>query len=121
MHPIIAKTFGGLSMAYYVRQFIFGLIFPAIMIFMGFNSGAGVSAGMIALMVVSSLLYPYSRFAYESIMDFVMGDNMFVVNAIMMLFVKLLTMMLCWFFAIFVAPLGLLYLYFRHSRLERQS
>jgi hypothetical protein len=33
MHPIIAKTLGGLSREYYLRQFVFGLIFPAITVF----------------------------------------------------------------------------------------
>lgn len=30
MHPVISKTFGGLSRASYFRHFIFGLIFPSI-------------------------------------------------------------------------------------------
>ncbi len=65
---------------------------------------------------VSTFLYPYSRFIYESIMDFLMGKNVFFVNAILMLGVKLFTMMLCWGFAIFVAPVGLAYLYYHHSK-----
>ncbi|MGO5000239.1 hypothetical protein [Oceanisphaera sp. W20_SRM_FM3] len=121
MHPIIAKTLGGLSKAYYARQFAFGLIFPAMIILMESNTETGVSAGTIAFTVISSLLYPYSRFVYESIIDFVMGNNVFFVNAIMMLLVKLITMMVCWVFAIFIAPIGLLYLYYRHSQLENSQ
>lgn len=41
---------------------------------------------------------------------------MFFVNAFMLLFAKLMTMMLCWFLAVFIAPLGLGYLYYRHSK-----
>jgi len=52
-------------------------------------------------------------------MSFIMGRNVFFVNAILMLFVKLMTMLLCWALAIFIAPVGLAYLYYHHSKAER--
>jgi hypothetical protein len=33
-----------------------------------------------------------------------------------MMFVKLMTMTLCWSGAIFIAPVGLAYLYYHHSK-----
>jgi hypothetical protein len=48
--------------------------------------------------------------------DFILGRNVFFVNAIMMLIVKWMTMTFCWGFAIFVAPIGLAYLYFARGR-----
>lgn len=122
MHPLIARTFGGLTASYYFRHFVFGLIFPALFVFMA-TQGAEprpVATGSYVFFTVSSLLYPYSRFVYERVVGFVMGDNVFVVNALLMLFVKLITMAFCWAFAIFVAPVGLLYLYFYHRRAEAQ-
>ncbi|MBF0803445.1 MULTISPECIES: hypothetical protein [unclassified Neisseria] len=93
------KTFGGLSPTYYIRQFLFGLIFPAFFFFMGSQIGSG----------------------YESIVGYIMGENMFFVNALLMLLVKIFTMLLCWMFAVFIAPIGLIYLYFYHSRQEKLS
>ncbi len=118
MKQIIAKTFGGLTRQYYVRQFLFGLIFPSILVF-GFYQGdpqASMSVGAAALFIANTFLYPYSRFVYESVIDFIMGDNVFWVNAFMMLTVKFVTIALCWSLAIFIAPVGLVYLYFYHSR-----
>jgi hypothetical protein len=40
----------------------------------------------------------------------------FFVNAFLMLFVKLITMALCWAGAMFIAPVGLAYLYYHHSK-----
>lgn len=120
MKQIIAKTFGGLTKQYYIRQFIFGLIFPAIFLF-AFSQGSQevtMSLGTIGLFIVNTFLYPYSRFVYESIVDFIMGGNVFWVNAIMLLVVKIFTMALCWSFALFIAPIGLAYLYFHHSKQE---
>ena len=66
MHPVIAKTLGGLSLNYYLRQFVFGLIFPALFLLMQSQTTQPTSIGMIVFLLVSSLLYPYSRFVYET-------------------------------------------------------
>ncbi|GAA4408870.1 hypothetical protein GCM10011450_00920 [Advenella faeciporci] len=116
MHPVIAKTLGGLSLSYYIRQFIFGLIFPALFLFMQSQTTQPTSIGMLVFLVISTLLYPYSRFVYESIIDFIMGQNVFFINTVVMLITKLITMLLCWVCAIFIAPAGLVYLYFYHSK-----
>lgn len=116
MHPVIAKTFGGLSLNYYVRQFLFGLIFPAFFIFMQSQTTQPTSIGTYFFLAISTLLYPYSRFVYESIIGFIMGENVFFINSIVMLFTKLITMLICWTCAIFIAPIGLAYLYYYHSK-----
>ena len=116
MHPVIAKTFGGLSPQYYFRQLFFGLAFLGFIYFMTSHGSHPIQVSIVILMVINTLLYPYSRYVYESAMDFLMGENIFFVNAFLMLFVKILTMAICWTAAIFIAPLGLAYLYFYHSK-----
>jgi hypothetical protein len=118
MHPVIAKTFGGLSKAYYFRQLFFGLLFPLLFLAMS-NAGSrplAVPLAAYVLFAINTLLYPYSRFVYESAVGFIMGGNVFFVNAFFMLIVKFMTMAFCWSAAIFIAPIGLLYLYVHHSR-----
>ncbi len=116
MHPVIAKTFGGLSPQYYGRHFVFGLIISAFYVFMLSRSPHPMQVGFFLLILINTLLYPYSRFVYESVVSFVMGSNVFFVNAIVMMVVKMFTMLICWGFAIFISPVGLAYLYYRHSR-----
>ena len=118
MHPVLEKTFGGLSPQYYFRQFVFGLIFPAIFYYSGTHGTNSIPLGMYFFMIVNTFLYPYSRFVYESIMDFILGRNVFFVNALVMLFVKLITMAVCWSAAILISPIGLAYLYYHHSKSE---
>ncbi|WP_374278354.1 hypothetical protein [Azonexus sp.] len=119
MHPVIQKTLGGLSTQYYFRQFFFGLAVATFVFFMSAQGDRSMSAGMLFFTVVSTFLYPYSRFVYESIVGFIMGENVFFVNAIFMMISKFVTMAMCWVFAIFVAPIGLAYLYYHHSKAER--
>jgi hypothetical protein len=122
MNSVLAKTFGGLSGAYYFRQLMFCAIFPAFFVFLAISSGGPMPFVLGLFLAVSTLLYPYSRFVYDSIVDFVIGDNVFVVSLNpVVLFLKCCTMALCWCFAIFVAPIGLAYLFFHHTRAERQQ
>jgi hypothetical protein len=114
MNPLFQKTLGGLNSSYYFRQLFFGVIFSILMISMSSNGRPLLWIWSI----VCALLYPYSRFVYESIVSFLMGDNVFFVSAIPMLVVKLLTISICWSFSIVIAPIGLVYLYFHHSRNE---
>jgi hypothetical protein len=69
-----------------------------------------------SIFVLNTLLYPYSRFVYESIMRFILGDNILVSGLGLMMIVKYLTMGICWAAAILIAPFGLAYLYFYHSK-----
>ncbi len=118
MHPVIAKTFGGLTKAYYIRQFMFGLIFTLLLFFflMNAKSKASLPITIYIMIIVDTLLYPYAHFAYETIIDYIMGNNTFFVDAKFMLIVKLLTMAICFCFALFKAPIGLAFIYFQQSK-----
>jgi glucan phosphoethanolaminetransferase (alkaline phosphatase superfamily) len=118
MQSFFAKSFGGLSRSYYIRQFLFGAAFSALIFWVvgSAHGGQSIKPGLVFYAVVNTLLYPYSRFVYESVVGYVMGNNVFFVNAVVMLFVKAITMTLCWTMAIFVAPVGLAYLFWRNSR-----
>lgn len=119
MASLFWKTLGGLSAAYYFRHFFFGLMFPLITYF-GLHDNL-YPAPLIATYIfvaVNTLLYPYARFVYESVVHFVLGDSAFYINAGVHLLWKFVTMSCCWFLAMAIAPVGLLYLYIVHSRSE---
>ena len=73
------------------------------------------------LTIINVFLYPYSRFVYENVVGFIMGENIFIINFFIMFIVKIFTMLLCWSFAIFIAPVGLIYLYFYHSKTSNKA
>ena len=120
----LSKTLGGLSKAYYTRQFLFGLIFFILIVAISYNGynytgNTSILVTNIILGLICLLLYPYSRFVYESIIEYILGNNVFFVNAPLMLVTKLITMAICFIFSIFIAPIGLIYLYFYHSKQEK--
>ena len=116
MHPIIAKTFGGLDTKYYLRHLFFGALLTLPIILVMINSPKPVPAFAVFWLGVNLLLYPYARFVYEGVVGFILGNNIFVLPAGIMLFAKLITMAVCLFAAFFIAPIGLIYLYIHHSK-----
>ena len=119
----LQRSFGGLGAAYYLRNVLFAalLFFAPLMLLVWSDStqskpGAGKAAVVITVMyVIATLLYPYSRFVYERLVGFVIGGNVFSVPTLIFLPVKLLTMLLCYGLSFFIAPVGLVYLYFRNA------
>ena len=80
---IFSKTFGGLERSYYLRQLFFGSLLPCGLIYFlsgydSFNEFLTLKAYI--FFVISTILYPFSRFAFESILDFIFGENVFFVD-----------------------------------------
>lgn len=118
MYAVIQKSFGGLTLPYYLRHLCFAVIFPLMLLAqVNHRSGAG---GMFLLAVVNTLLYPYARFLYERVWGFIMGDTKFMMGVLWVSVGKLITMMACWCLAIFLAPISLAYLYFQRERRVQQ-
>ena len=125
MKDFFNKTLGGLTRAYYIRQLFFAIVMAALfmsLIFMEHPETAhkGTPWSVVTTVLISVPLYPYSRFIYETAVDYILGKNMFILPALMMLIAKFITMMICFFFAIFIAPVGLAYLYYHHSKAEKE-
>ena len=116
MNDIFRKTLGGLTREYYFRQFFFGVILSVVFFYMRTQGDfSKLEIRDIFIIAVNTLLYPYSRFVYESIINFLLGDNAFWTSGIVLYFVmvfKVTMMFMCWAAAIFIAPVGLLYLYY---------
>lgn len=117
MKDFFKQTFGGLSTAYLVRQFFFGVLIFAFHLFILTQGESGHKVSSIIFFTINTLLYPYSRFVYERVIGFVMGENIFFVNALLMLITKIITMIMCWILATLIAPIGLLYIYFYHKKM----
>lgn len=121
-----AKTFGGLSKSYYMRNIFFGLFFLLLSILMGYliYIKSGSISGILTFSIygiICLLLYPYSRFIYESVIGYMLENNTFFVNNSVFIYTKLITMGICFFLSIAIPPIGLIYLYFYYSKQENTN
>ena len=115
MYAMIRRSFGGLTADYYIRHLILGAMVPVLLFVTSGPRAVSMPASLYLAVVVNTLLYPYARFVYERVIGFVMGRNVFIVNAILALVVKAVTMAFCWSVAIVLGPIGLLWLYFKRQ------
>jgi hypothetical protein len=118
MSSIFARTFGALNRKYYLSQFMIGGTLAAIFI-IKMNSGThSLPIFAIILIAINALLYPYARYVYESTINYLMGDTLFVFNIFFLMIAKLMTIAFCFGAAILIAPIGLIYLYFKTGKLQ---
>jgi hypothetical protein len=114
---VLRRTFGALRPGYLVRSYVIGLVLLGLMIAFITNAAAKDNGGSpIAMYIyfgVCTLLFPFAKLAWDELRNLAFGDNIIVLNAGLMLFLKFVINLLLWGFAVFVASLGLLYLWFQ--------
>ena len=120
---IVAFAFKGLQPSYYWRHFVLGSIVPIIIV--GLNAYVGftnpeISTGTAIIGILSYIagalflliLYPFSRFAYESIVDFIMGNNVIISNGLLFLTYKYISYAILLCFSFVIAPIDMIILFF---------
>ena len=120
MHSLLQKTIGGLRREYYLRQLFFGILLAITFFLMRQRASSEIHLSTLIIFLVNTILYPYARFTYERTIHFIVGQNIFILNALVMLLFKFITMTICWIAAIFIAPIGVAYLYYLHRTRKTQ-
>lgn len=122
MNSFLQKTFAGITRTFYWRQFLFGLLFyiPLMYQYLKLLKAEDTYTSVFMILILSTMqfLFPYARFVYHSITDFLLGGNVLIVNVFIMLIYKFIMRAICWAFSPILALFGLIYLYFYHSRKE---
>ncbi|MEJ5902426.1 hypothetical protein [Ochrobactrum teleogrylli] len=111
----LRRIFGGLQPSYLIRSYLIGLIFFALMIGVALNAETknGSPVGLIVFASLSTLLFPFAKLVWDELRDLAFGNNVIFMNAMMLIMLKWLVNGFLWAFAIFVAPIGILYLWLR--------
>jgi len=113
----ILNLFKGLTKEYYFRQIFFGVLVAILYIFMILEvEGSNLKYPIILMAIINTILYPYSRFAYETIMSFILGNTFFIHNILFFITWKAFTIVMCWALALFIAPIGLIFIYFYQKK-----
>lgn len=117
------RIFGALRPAYLVRSYVIGLVLLGVMIAFLTNVEAkdnrGSPVAMYSYFILCTLLFPFAKLTWDELRNLAFGENVLVLNAALMLFLKFVINALLWGLAVFVAPFGVLYLWFR-TRASRE-
>ncbi|TOG32923.1 hypothetical protein CGJ03_23855 [Vibrio parahaemolyticus] len=116
MKQAILKAFGGLDKSYLLRQYVIGIFVCVVYAFIVRKYGQGLGLYTMLTFAINTLLYPYSRYLFESLVKFIFGNTHFDKGSSILIILKLLSIVFCWSAAVFIAPFGLLYIHFRGAR-----
>lgn len=112
------RTFGSLEPKYLIRAYVLSAGFMALMVWMLFYlTEPSPDKNPLPILVffgAGALLFPFSKLVWDEIKRVMMGGNVFFLNAFVLLFAKLIINYLLWSFSLFIAPIGLAYLWFRN-------
>ena len=105
---------------YLVRAYLFSVAMLSYYIWILTTNTTLSNFEMVALMlyaVICTIIFPFSKLVWDEIKQTILGNNTIFSVGIWAVFinfiVKVLINALLWFFAIFVAPLGILYLWIK--------
>lgn len=111
----------GLLPSYYWRHFILIAWIPALIYYLLIAANKDVSIPdvlpNIIIYAISWILYPFARFAYEAVVEFIMGHSVILFqNVIGMLICKMFMSLIIYCFAILIAPKGFIILFFMNKK-----
>jgi len=109
MRKFITTIYGTLSLSYLIKQYVFGGIMYALMLYA--NGASPIhKTGVFIFLTLSLVLYPFAMFVYDSVVNTLLGNWIVSVPAFLPLIWLLIKIVLIFMFAILIAPIGILYL-----------
>lgn len=109
----LRRIFGSFDKAYLVRAYVIGIAILALYAVILSRGADPIPSPIWFILIVNTILFPFSKLVWDEIMSLLLGRNIFFLPAIFLMFAKLLINVALWAGAIFVAPLGILWLWYR--------
>lgn len=101
----IRTMFLSLHPIYWIRHYFFS----GSLTLLFYSLGLGHISPL--FLILSFLLYPLARYAYDAILSFLLGDAIWFVSGFFAVIWGILKIGLLYSFSLFIAPIGFLFLY----------
>lgn len=115
---MFSRIFGWFDTAYLIRAYVFS---GAILAFtfwlyafqLDYPRSGPQQASLIGLFTACAVLFPFSKLVWDEIKSVLLRGNVLLVNIVVAVPAKLLVNAMLWYLAIFIAPFGIAYVWFR--------
>lgn len=111
----LKRIFGGLNTQYMVRAYIIGAVFYALMIFIAFQGekGAAERSAVLIYFGACTLLFPFAKLVWDQLKGLALGEAFLILPIIFLYPAKLIVNLILFSFAVFLAPFGVAYIWFK--------
>lgn len=113
MKNFLRTLFTSLTLAYFIRQYLYARIVFACFVFAA-QGTSSFSISLTLFMGLNFILYPFAMFVYDSFISLIMGNHVFLVNLLFFLLWSAFKVFLIYLLSLFLAPIGIAMLYFTH-------
>lgn len=115
----LTKIFSGVKLPYLIRAYILSAVIFLLLRYVASQGALADNSGFLIFNILSLILFPYAKLVWDEMKALLMGDNIFILPLFLMLFAKLFINLMLWGFAVLIAPLGILWVWYRSG--SRQS
>lgn len=105
----IRKIFSGVDTAYLIKSYFVSFVFLAVCLWAMNGQEAGLY--MYTYVFVSFLLFPFSSILWDDLINTIMDGNTFILPIYFFVVWKIIKVTILYGFAVFIAPIGLIYVY----------
>ena len=107
------NIFRALNTSWLLRHYAY-VIMPFIAFYLfDINSFSG---GQLVFLTICSAFYPFAMYVYESIVNFFVGENLFILPLKFVIIWKVVRFVIIWLFSIPIGLIGLIYLYYKVNK-----
>lgn len=112
MKKFFKVVFSSIEPSYLKRQYFFGTIVTILFIFASVTSSGSTPIIIWIWLLLNLLLYPFSVFVFDRIMELFFGNSILIGNFIFMSILSIIKIFILYFFSFFIAPIGMVYIYY---------
>ena len=108
------RIFGTIDRRYMIRSYLISMLYFGIML--PFLLHPDLSPIITIIIIINTLLFPFSKIVWDTSKAFVLGETIIVQNALAHFVAKYLINGILWSASIFIAPIGIAYLFFKSKQ-----
>ncbi len=112
MKNFLTVVFSSVEPSYLKRQYFFGTIVTILFFFASVTTSGSTPILIWIWLPLNLLFYPFSVIVFDSIMELFFGNSILIGNFIFMSILSLIKIFILYFFSIFIAPIGMIYIYY---------
>lgn len=111
----LKRIFGGLNRAYMIRAYLIAALFFALIVTLTLqgNKANSERAIIFTYFGLCVLLFPFAKLVWDALKGLVFGETIFILPVLFLYPAKLVVNLFLYCFALFVAPFGMIYIWFQ--------